>query len=142
MNDKVVSAAAQAGLSLGVDQVIHVYGRWTLPQLADLEARIAAFPWPERKELVWDLGAMEALDTGGAWLLQRTLDALQQEGKRVVLRRFSPAQAAFMQMVARSFAGIRAAPLSLNRDDWSGSAGGFGGRRSICGTPWLFWGRA
>ncbi|MBI3803446.1 MAG: MlaE family lipid ABC transporter permease subunit [Nitrospirae bacterium] len=111
MNDKGASTAEQAGLSLGVDQVIHVYGRWTLPHLADLERRIEAFPWPNRDAVVWEFGAVETLDTGGAWLLHRTLDALRQGGKQIVLRHLSPEHAELMQVVAASFATVPIAPF-------------------------------
>lgn len=97
----------QAGISLGEDQVVYADGDWTLPQLTDLERRLAQFPWPKTAELIWDLGGIQAIDTGGAWLLQRTLDALQREGRRVALRRLSPAQAELMRMVARSWPGIQ-----------------------------------
>ena len=98
--------ALQAGVSLGGDQVVYFDGDWTLSRLADLERRLARFHWPKTAELVWDLGRIQSIDTGGAWLLQRTLDVLQQKGRRVVLRRLSHAQAELMQMVARSWAGI------------------------------------
>lgn len=100
----------QTGISLGEDQVVYFDGDWTLPQLSALERRLADFAWPASPELIWDLGGIQAIDTGGAWLLQRTLDALQQKGRRVTLRRLSPAQAELMQMVARSGSAIQLPP--------------------------------
>ncbi|WDT75902.1 MAG: MlaE family lipid ABC transporter permease subunit [Candidatus Manganitrophus sp.] len=108
----MIAKASQEGISLGEDQVVYFDGDWTLPQLADLERRLADFAWPASPELIWDLGGIQAIDTGGAWLLQRTLDTLQQKGRRVALRRLSPAQAELMQMVARSGSAIQfSAPL-------------------------------
>ncbi len=104
MEEETFAKDVEAGISLGEDQVVYSSGYWTLPHLANLERRLARFPWPKTPELIWDLGGIQAVDTGGAWLLQRTLNALQQEGRRVVLRRLSPAQAELMRMVARSWA--------------------------------------
>ena len=101
----------QTGISLGDDRIVYLEGDWTLPQLAALERRLADFAWPASPELIWDLGGIRAIDTGGAWLLQRTLDALQQKGRRVALRSLSPAQDELMQMVARGGSAIpRSAP--------------------------------
>lgn len=96
----------QPAISLGEDQVIYLTGDWTLPLLADLERRLARFPWPGSPELIWDLGGIQAIDTGGAWLLQRTLDRLERRGRRVALRRLSHEEAQLMRMVARSWEGI------------------------------------
>lgn len=109
MKDDTLKESFQAGVSVGEDRVVYSTGYWTLPQLADLERRLARFPWPKTEELIWDLGGIQAIDTGGAWLLQRTLDTLRRKGRRVVLRRLSPAQVELMQMVARSWAGIQIA---------------------------------
>lgn len=98
------------GLSLGDDQIVHFYGRWTLPQLSGLERRLAAFPWPKTPELILELGGIEALDTGGAWLLQRTLNSLQRRGRKISLRNLSPEHGDLMRMVERSWAGVRAVP--------------------------------
>ncbi|TAJ96683.1 MAG: STAS domain-containing protein, partial [Candidatus Manganitrophaceae bacterium] len=109
MKEDTLKEDFQAGVSVGEDRVVYSTGYWTLPQLADLERWLARFPWPKTEELIWDLGGIQAIDTGGAWLLQRTLDTLRRKGRRVVLRRLSPAQVELMQMVARSWAGIQIA---------------------------------
>ncbi len=94
------------GIDVGDDGKIHCRGRWTLLQLSSLERRLAAIRWPEGSELIWEAGEIEAIDTGGAWLLQRTLDTLQREGRQVFLRGLSPEHAKLLEMVARSGAVI------------------------------------
>lgn len=89
-----------ADIHIGNDDILHCVGVWTLQQVADLEQRLAGFPWPDRAELVWDTSAIRAMDTAGAWLLQRTLKTLQRDGRRVVLRGLRPEFAELMKMVS------------------------------------------
>lgn len=97
----------RTGFSLGEDRVVYFYGDWTMPLSADLEQRLAAFRWPKTPELIWDMAGVAAIDTGGAWLLQRTRDALRRQGRRVVLRHLSPALGELMRMVERSWTAVQ-----------------------------------
>jgi phospholipid/cholesterol/gamma-HCH transport system permease protein len=49
---------------------------------------------------VWDVSAIQALDTAGAWLLQRTLERLRQDGGRVELQGLQPKHAELLRMIA------------------------------------------
>jgi phospholipid/cholesterol/gamma-HCH transport system permease protein len=89
-----------AGIHMGNDHILHCVGIWTLPQVANLEQRLAEFSWPDRAELVWDTSAIRAMDTAGAWLLQRTLNALEQGGRRVALHGLRPEFAELIKMVS------------------------------------------
>ncbi|MEW6544641.1 MAG: MlaE family lipid ABC transporter permease subunit [Nitrospirota bacterium] len=90
----------QAGLSVGDDATVRCGGLWTLPQLAELERCLETFPWPEAAAVVCDAGQIEAMDTGGAWLLQRSLNDLRQRGRQVELRGLRPEFATLLQIVA------------------------------------------
>lgn len=91
--------AGPAGLVVGQDGAVYCDGSWTLPQLADLEQRLAAFPWPE-EALVCDATRISAMDTGGAWLLQRNLNELRQRGLQVDVRGLRPAFVTLLQIVS------------------------------------------
>ena len=78
-------------------------GAWTLQHLADLERQIASLPKTFAGPVRCDAGAVDAMDTGGAWLLQRTLNHYEREGARITLDGLSADFATLMQTVARSW---------------------------------------
>jgi len=58
-------------------------GAWTVQGIAQLEQQLKDIPWPAEVELEIDGSAISALDTSGAWLLHRTVRALEQQGRNV-----------------------------------------------------------
>jgi len=68
-----------------------------------LERQIAALPMARAGHVNCDVGAVVAMDTGGAWLLQRTLSQLERSGSTVSLRGLSNDFATLMQTVAQSW---------------------------------------
>ena len=60
-------------------------GAWTVRGIAPVEARLAALSCPAGADLVIDFSAVAAFDTAGAWLLHRTVRALEQSGAHVRL---------------------------------------------------------
>ena len=103
-------------------------GAWTLDHLADLERQIDSLPETSAGRITCDVGAIDAMDTGGAWLLRRTLNQFQQRGCEVTLNALSPEFVALMQTVARSWSRtdeLQPTPppnLSSGSDAWHGSA--------------------
>jgi phospholipid/cholesterol/gamma-HCH transport system permease protein len=90
-----------AGLSLDIENGwLHSEGPWTLPYVAELERRLEALHRTERPVVTWEVQAITALDTAGAWLLQRTVQRLQQAGRQVELRGLSEAHSALLAMLA------------------------------------------
>ncbi|MHB8426111.1 MAG: MlaE family lipid ABC transporter permease subunit, partial [Gammaproteobacteria bacterium] len=75
-------------------------GAWVLRGIAGLEQRLEALEWPGAGELVIDASAVTAMDTSGAWLLHRTMRALQGRGCAVQLRGLRPGFDAVLQLVA------------------------------------------
>jgi phospholipid/cholesterol/gamma-HCH transport system permease protein len=75
-------------------------GAWTLHGIAALESGIDALPWPREGELVIDATAIGALDTSGAWLLQRTATRLRAQGCIVRIDGLRPQFDALLQLVA------------------------------------------
>ena len=74
---------------------LRAQGRWTVDGIAAL-AQAPAPALPDRGELVLDGGAVEALDTAGAWLLWRLIG-----GRAARLEGWRPGQAALLELVRR-----------------------------------------
>ena len=92
-------------ISPSPDGVIRCEGNWTLYHLAGLERRIAALPWPQLAELVWELSGVVAMDPSGAWLLHRTVNELERKGQRVRLQGLSPDLAGLLETAAKNWPG-------------------------------------
>jgi phospholipid/cholesterol/gamma-HCH transport system permease protein len=58
-------------------------GTWTVRGIAPVEQRLAALASSDTGKCVIDISAVTALDTAGAWLLHRTIRALEQRGATV-----------------------------------------------------------
>lgn len=58
-------------------------GTWTVRGIAPVEQRLAALASADIGKCVIDISAVTALDTAGAWLLHRTIRALEQRGAMV-----------------------------------------------------------
>jgi phospholipid/cholesterol/gamma-HCH transport system permease protein len=126
------SVNQQGNIEIGSDGVVRFCGSWTLYDLADLERRIAGGPWPQATEIVWELSGIEAIDTSGAWLLQRTLNELKARGRLVTLRGLSAEVADLLETVAGKWPGDEATK-AVKR----------GGRLERIGRlVWDFWPRA
>ena len=92
-----------ARISFAADGTLHCEGDWTLHQLAALERQISSLPRPASPRLVCQTDGIKAMDTGGAWLLSRTLDRLEQNGCSVSLNGLAAEFATLMQTVAHSW---------------------------------------
>jgi phospholipid/cholesterol/gamma-HCH transport system permease protein len=91
---------SHASILIAADGVISCEGLWTVSHLETVERRLSGLSWPDAPDLVVEGSGIHAMDTGGAWLLQRTLDRLRQEGRRVTVRGLPPAAAGLVDMVA------------------------------------------
>jgi phospholipid/cholesterol/gamma-HCH transport system permease protein len=88
----------QATISVS-NNVIHCRGPWTLPNLAELDRLGGMLQWPDVPTVVYDAGEVTAMDTGGALLLQQSINGLRREGRRASLRGLKPEFAELLQMV-------------------------------------------
>lgn len=80
--------------------VVRLAGSLVMSALGAIDRALRGLPRADR--VVIDLSAVEALDTGGAWLLTTLIERLEGEGVPVVLRGVSEAQKALLETVARS----------------------------------------
>lgn len=101
---------------------IRCRGRWTLPNLADLERQVAAIRWPDGRGVTCDASGMTALDTGGAVLLQQALHAAYRKGSEPTVRGLRPEFEGLVQLVAAQRAG-RLAGHAARRHSWIGQLG-------------------
>jgi phospholipid/cholesterol/gamma-HCH transport system permease protein len=85
-------------------------GTWTLEGVAPLERRIDALPWPRAGEVVIDGAGISALDSSGAWLLQRTARDLRARGVSARIAGLRPEFESLMQLIAAR--AVAAAPPS------------------------------
>lgn len=82
--------AVTATLSIEPAGVMRCAGCWELGSIEVLDAALANTRWPQAQTLVCDVSAISAMDTAGAWLLQRSLRALQANKCSVTLRGMRP----------------------------------------------------
>jgi phospholipid/cholesterol/gamma-HCH transport system permease protein len=75
-------------------------GAWTVQGIARLERRLEVLSWPGERDAVIDGSAISALDTAGAWLLHRTIRALEQRGRNVRMDGLRPEFSALLQLIA------------------------------------------
>jgi len=80
--------------------VVRIAGAVVTSALTRLDKALRALPRAE--QVVLDLDAVEALDTGGAWLIATLIGRLEGEGVRVELRGGAESQRALIETVTRS----------------------------------------
>lgn len=68
--------AATVEIAQGSD-VVRCGGAWVLGGISALDAKLESMVWPQKKPLQFDVAAITAMDTAGAWLLHRTLRRLE-----------------------------------------------------------------
>ncbi len=81
------------------DNVIRCRGAWTLPNLAQLERRGRALRWPETATVLYDAGEVTAMDTGGALVLQRSIEGVRHRGRQASLQGLKPEFAELLRKI-------------------------------------------
>lgn len=93
-------AGRTAGLKVQGTTLIGT-GDWTVRHLQGLETDLGRIRWPDGTITI-DLSAVGRMDTGGAWLLQRLLSALESEQRQVEVKGLSPTAVGLLQLVRRT----------------------------------------
>ena len=93
-----------ARLTMTADGTLSCAGAWTLDHLAELERQIARLPEKPNGHINCDVGDIVAMDTGGAWLLQRTLSQFERRACTISMQGMSKDFGALMQTVAQNWA--------------------------------------
>lgn len=100
-------------IRLEADGTFRATGAWTLARLNEVERRVSGLRRPDAADVVLDAGAIDGMDTAGAWMLLRTAEILREGGRRVEIRGLRDDFAGLADMVSASRAvpgpaGIRA----------------------------------
>ncbi|MFM8551525.1 MAG: ABC transporter permease [Nitrospiraceae bacterium] len=98
--DMMPANGPPASLERSDDLTVSCGGAWTLAYLGEFHRRLLSFPWPESTSLICDATGITAMDVSGAWLLQRSLNELAKQGRRVELRGLRPEFAQLLQIVS------------------------------------------
>jgi phospholipid/cholesterol/gamma-HCH transport system permease protein len=75
-------------------------GAWTVHGIAELDRHLDTLSWPEGGEVVVDGSALSSLDTSGAWMLQRTVRALEKHGCTVRVQGLRPEFGSLLALIA------------------------------------------
>lgn len=119
--------------------IVRCAGVWTVQGIAPVEQRLTALSFPSECKLVFDVSAISALDTAGAWLLHRTLRVLEQHGVKARISGLRPEFNALLRLIAAQPAATEhAAPVkvgllaSIGQQTWH-SLLGFSGMLAFVG---------
>ena len=96
---KTVSAAP-AAVAQSAPQALALSGYWTARGIGAIEPQLDALSAPSQSELSVDGARIEALDTAGAWVLQKLLLRLRDEGIVASMRGLRPEFARLLEAVA------------------------------------------
>ena len=94
-----------AAVAQPTPQELALSGSWTARGIGAIEPQLAALSAPSRAEIVVDGARIEALDTAGAWVLQKLLRRLRDEGSAVQVRDLPPEFGKLLEVVGRAGSG-------------------------------------
>src|ERR1035437_7232218 len=94
-------SVAPAAIAQPTPQELALSGSWTARGIGAIEPQLDALSAPSKSEMVVDGAHIEALDTAGAWVLQKLLRRLRDEGTTVQLRGLRPEFAKLLEVVGQ-----------------------------------------
>ncbi|NMG73994.1 ABC transporter permease [Aromatoleum diolicum] len=97
-------SVAPAAIAQSSPQELALSGAWTARGIGTIAPQLDALAAPADQELVIDSARIEALDTAGAWVLQKLLHRLRGEGKAVQLRNLRPEFARLLDAIGQQTA--------------------------------------
>ena len=75
-----------ASALLDSDGTLLCAGAWKMANVPFLERQLAEVLGTESGQQIWEMSGVSSMDTAGAWLVRRSLNRLEQTGRRVELR--------------------------------------------------------
>lgn len=94
-----------AAIAQPTPQGLALSGSWTARGIGAIEPQLDALSATSKSEMVVDGARIAALDTAGAWVLQKLLRRLRAEGTAVQVRDLRPEFANLLEVVGRQVAG-------------------------------------
>lgn len=104
------AAASFELLREGAGLRLRFVGAWTTRNLARHDTALRHLDLQGSREVAVDLGACNAIDSAGAWVVSRTLDDLKRHGAAVTLVGCSPAIETLLGTVTRRHVDLPSAP--------------------------------
>ena len=96
----------RASVNLVEGRTLRCQGSWTMPDMAPVEQVLRGMAWPRREALVFEASGIQAFDTGGAVLLQRTLDEARRQGCEVTIEGLRSEYGQLMSLVSANWSAI------------------------------------
>src|SRR5512140_1156682 len=96
---------APAAIAQPTPQELALSGSWTARGIGALQPRLASVRAPPASAAIADGAGIEALDTAGAWVLQKLLLRLRAEGTDVSMQGSRPECARLLDAVGEQQAG-------------------------------------
>lgn len=93
-----------AAVAQPTPQELALSGSWTARGIGEIERKLDAVLAPAGTELIADGSQVQALDTAGAWVLQKMLMRLRKEGSNVTVRGLQPRFSKLLDVVAEQVA--------------------------------------
>jgi phospholipid/cholesterol/gamma-HCH transport system permease protein len=97
-------SVAPAAVAQPAPQELALSGSWTARGIGAIGAQLDALPGTSKSGMVVDGARIEALDTAGAWVLQKLLRRLRGEGTAVQMRDLRPEFAKLLEVVGQQAA--------------------------------------
>jgi phospholipid/cholesterol/gamma-HCH transport system permease protein len=94
-------SVAPAAVAQPAPKELALSGSWTARGIGAIGPQLDALSAPSRSEMIVDGAGIEALDTAGAWVLQKLLQRLRGEGTTVQVRDLRPEFAKLLEVVGR-----------------------------------------
>jgi phospholipid/cholesterol/gamma-HCH transport system permease protein len=98
------SSVAPAAIAQPTPQEFVLSGSWTARGIGAIEPQLDTLSAPAKSDLVVDGARIDALDTVGAWVLQKLLRRLHDEGTAVQVRDLHPEFTKLLEVVAQHVA--------------------------------------
>lgn len=89
--------------------LIECRGDWTVNGIINLSSRLASLSTPSHTELTLDGGAIEAMDSAGAWLLRKCITTFEHRDSKVSLQNFVEDHRCLLDIVSKEEAQVSAA---------------------------------
>jgi len=106
-------SATPAAIAQLTPQDLALSGSWTTRGLGAIHGQLASLRVPPQTELIADGGGIEALDSAGAWVLQKLLLRLRKEGMVVSVRGLRPEFAKQLEVAGQQVADQADTPVPL-----------------------------
>lgn len=106
-------STAPASFTQRTPQELALSGSWTGRGIGKSQPRVDALSAPGKTEIVVDGTRIEALDTAGAWVLQKLLRRLRGEGATVQLSGLRPEFVNMLEIVGKEAGGQTDTPVPI-----------------------------